>query len=78
MRSIFPSCRNRVCQQRIVLREGRVLFIVVWTHLCVTVKNLDVMCVRSRFRRILFVLKEVLYDYYINQQGRIIIFYMIT
>ena len=38
------------------------------------VKNLDAKCVRYRFFKILFVLKEVLHDYYINQQGRIIIF----
>ena len=103
---IFPSCSNRVCQRRTMLRKGGVLCIVVWNHLWVTVRdsvlmylvtirafwasvnaifpiffrvnNLDVMCVRSRFRGILLVYKEELYDYCINQQGRIIIFYMVT
>ena len=35
-------------------------------------KNLDVICVRPRFCRILLDQKEVLYDYYINQQRSLI------
>ena len=34
------------------------------------VNNLDVMFVRSRFRRILLEHKNVLYDYYVNQRRR--------
>ena len=106
MCSIFPSCRNRVWQHRIVLREARVLCIAVWIHLFVTViesvliylattcafwasvnaifpiffrvMNLDLICVRSRFCRILCVHKDVLHDYHTNQQGLIITFYMTT
>ena len=42
------------------------------------VKNLDVMCVRSRVCRTSLVHEEVLYDYYIDQHGRIIIFHSMT
>ena len=42
------------------------------------VKNLDVMRVRSRLCRISVVCKEALYDYYMNQQARTIIFYTMT
>ena len=42
------------------------------------VNHLEVISTRSRFCRMLLVQKEMLYDYYINQQGHIIIFYMMT
>ena len=95
MCSTFPSCSNRVCQNRIVLRDGGFLWIVVYAYLCATVidsflmylatinafsasvnaifpivfrvKNFEVMCVRCRLCRILFLQKGVLYKHYISQ-----------
>ena len=74
----YPCNSHRFIPNAVADDIGLLGLLECHSQILFRVKNLDVMCIRSRFCRIFLMHREVLCDSRINQQGRFIVFNMMT